>query len=58
MARSVYVGFRADPDTKAAIERAATKSGRSVSNWLYWHILEVLKKQGYAPPSEREESAE
>lgn len=47
MVRSLSLVFRIDPDTKALLESAAAKDGRSISSLLYVIVREWLRTNGY-----------
>lgn len=47
MVRSLSLVFRIDPDTKALLEAAAEKEGRSISSLLYVIVREWLRSNGY-----------
>ena len=51
MARALPTSIRLDPDIKAALEKAATADGRSVSNLMDRILREwLVKKKHLAPP--------
>ena len=47
MVRSLSLVFRIDPETKALLEAAAEKDGRSISSLLYVIVREWLHAKGY-----------
>lgn len=49
MAKTNPLGFRVEPETKAALEQAAKDDKRSVSALVEIVLVEWLKNKGYLP---------
>jgi len=49
MVKTAPLGFRVDPEIKAALERAAVADGRSVSAMVERLLAEGLRRRGYLP---------
>ena len=47
MARSTVVKVLMEPETKAALEKAAAADGRTVSNYVDRLVLSDLREKGY-----------
>lgn len=49
MAKTHPLGFRVDPEVKAALERAAKDDHRSLSSLIDKILVEWLRERGYLP---------
>jgi hypothetical protein len=49
MVRSAPLGFRIEPELKAALEKAAEDDGRSVSSFVERVLIAHLRDKGYLP---------
>ncbi|SFI84577.1 hypothetical protein [Albimonas pacifica] len=49
MAKSAPIGFRIDPEIKAALERAAKDDDRSLSSLVTIILRDWLRAKGYLP---------
>lgn len=47
MARSAPIGFRVEPDMKAALEKAAAEDSRSVSSLIVKILNDWLRERGH-----------
>jgi hypothetical protein len=50
MTKTAPLGFRVEPDTKAALEKAAQDDDRSVSSLVERILKAWLRDRGYLPP--------
>ena len=53
MARLNPLGVRLEPDTKAAIEKAAADDRRSISSMIDKILVEWLRAKGYLKPAKK-----
>lgn len=53
MAKTNPLGFRVDPEVKAAIEKAAQADDRSVSSLIERILKDWLRRRGYLSKAEK-----